>query len=194
MTAEQLERLAILIHEEYVAKQTLRNPNREIEYPTWDRLPPSLKQSNIRQAAAIPDKLSKIGCYLGTDGGSEWEVDSFTEDEIEYLAEYEHELWAREREENGWILAPEKNSAKKETPSMVPYAELTEDIKELDRDAIRNIIPLTRKLGLQVFRSARGVGDRDENKTKNKTTVGALIASNRTGRSEPWNCSTHSRC
>jgi hypothetical protein len=170
MTPEQLEHLAILIHEEYVAKQTLRNPNHDIKYPTWEHLPPSLKQSNIRQAAAIPDKLSRIGCHLGTDGQPAWQVDSFTEDEIECLAEYEHELWVRERGKNGWILASEKNNAKKETPFMVPYAELTEDIKELDRDAIRNIIPLTRGIGLKVFRSASGVGDQDKNRDNARDT------------------------
>jgi hypothetical protein len=192
MTPEQAERLAILIHEDYYAKQALRGLSQEIKYPTWESLPPTLKRSNLRQATTIPDKLNRIGCYLGTadqPGQSEQpgrtdqpgrpeqpgrtdqpgqpgqEVDSFSEEEIERLAEYEHELWTKEREGNGWVLAPEKDSAKKETPFMVAYDELTEDIKELDRDAVRNIIPLVRKIGLKVLRSI------PEDQNENQDTV-----------------------
>ncbi|MDR1184990.1 MAG: hypothetical protein LBK67_09365 [Coriobacteriales bacterium] len=156
MTPEQLERLAILIHKNYTARQALRGLGQKIKYPTWESLPPTLKNSNFRQAATIPDKLNKIGCYLEADDQPGQDVDSFTEEEIERLAEYEHELWVKEREESGWVLAPEKDDAKKETPFMVSYDELTDDIRELDRDTVRNIIPLVHKVGLKVFRLAPG--------------------------------------
>jgi hypothetical protein len=170
---DELERLARLIHEDYVRTQQERNPGVELEFPEWDSLTPSLKYSNIRQAATISDKLNRIGCYLGkahvadedgTPGGSDAPggsgtgqgsaepVGAFTHDEVEYLAEYEHELWVKERLESGWVYGPEKDVMQKTSPYLVPYSELSEDIKQLDRDTILNIIPLAARVGLAVYR------------------------------------------
>jgi hypothetical protein len=149
---DQLEKLAQMIHEDYVRTQLERNPGENIEYPTWDSLPPSLKYSNIRQAAAIPDKVSRINCYLDDDESRGEEVLAITAEEVELLAIYEHDLWVEERLESGWTFGATKNTKKKQTPYLVPYADLTEEIKELDRDTIRNIIPLANAVGLQVYR------------------------------------------
>ena len=45
-----------------------------------------------------------------------------------------------------------KNAELKITPYLVPYEELTEDIKELDRDTIRGIPSLLHSVGLEVFK------------------------------------------
>jgi hypothetical protein len=34
---------------------------------------------------------------------------------------------------------------------IVPYEELTEEIKDYDRDTVRNMIPLINSVGLKVF-------------------------------------------
>jgi hypothetical protein len=52
------------------------------------------------------------------------------------------------------VFGVEKDVEKKESPYMVPYDALTEEIKELDRDTIRNIIPLVETVGLRVYRIA----------------------------------------
>jgi hypothetical protein len=153
---DQLESLAIMIHEDYVAKQLERNPDQQPEFPTWESLPPSMKYSNIRQAAAISDKLKRINCYLGSDFQKGQVVTSFTDAEIEYLAEYEHGLWVKEREESGWKYNEVRDTRLKKSPYLVPYHELAEDIKELDRDTIRNIVPLVEAVGLKVFKAKQG--------------------------------------
>jgi hypothetical protein len=183
---EQLENLAIMIHEDYVAKQIERNPTQAVEYPTWDSLPPSMKFSNIRQAAAIDDKLSKINCRLDAKQKSGETVTAFSTEEIEYLAIYEHDLWVRERIESGWVFGPVKDTRKKESPYLVPYNELSEEIKELDRDTIRNILPLADAVGLAVYRvSANGqdiksndttAPPRKANATSEDTTVTRIEA------------------
>jgi hypothetical protein len=150
----QLESLAIMIHKDYIAKQAKRRPGQQLEFPTWESLPPSMKYSNIRQAAAIGDKLKRIDCYLGSDSQEGRVVRSFTDQELEKLAEYEHELWVKERKDGGWEYDEEKDTKRKKSPYLVSYHELTEDIKELDRDTIRNIVPLAEAVGLKVFRGA----------------------------------------
>jgi hypothetical protein len=171
---DHLERLAQMIHEDYISKQLERHPEQNLEYESWDSLPPSMKYSNVRQAASIPDKLSKIRCYLkekdsskddaqdGTqdaiaEGVAAEEVEAFSEQELEFLAQYEHELWVTERTESGWTFGAVKDTEKQISPYLVPYHELSEEIKELDRDTIRNIISLVNAVGYGVYRARETV-------------------------------------
>lgn len=146
--ADSIELIARKIHEDYNAKQLERHPNTPLAYPSWESLPDTLKYSNIRQAHSIGDKLSKIGCCICTAGKEP--IYQLTSDEIELLAEYEHEQWVEERTRNGWKYGEEKNTDQKLSPYLLPYQSLTEEIKDLDRDTIRNLEPLLRSIGLAI--------------------------------------------
>lgn len=143
--------LAKLIHDDY--NRHLMEEGIEIKYPTWDSLPDDLKFSNIRQAQNMPLKLDDIGCYIGDGQGAEV-VESFTEDEITIMSMKEHELWVDEREMNGWVYGPKKDVARKISDCIVPWDFLSEEMKEYDKNASRNIIPLVEKIGLKVCRRA----------------------------------------
>lgn len=41
---------------------------------------------------------------------------------LEAMAENAHDMWARERQSEGWTYGPERNDQLLETPDMVPYA------------------------------------------------------------------------
>ena len=41
---------------------------------------------------------------------------------------------------------------KKLSPYLIPYDELPEDVRQMDRDAIDNILPLFHEIGLRVYR------------------------------------------
>lgn len=71
-------------------------------------------------------------------------------DEIEMMAELEHIAWMNERIFRGWVPG-ERDAGAKTTPYLVPYADLPEDAKELDRDAIRSIPILAERTGLAVY-------------------------------------------
>lgn len=148
---EYIELMASKIHEKYIMKQKKEYPDREPEYPTWESLPESLKYSNIRQARDISSKLGMIGCFLA-EGSDKPPVDEFSIQEIEYLAEIEHHLWVDERLSTGWTYSENKDVKRKKSPYLKPYDELPEKIKDLDRDTIRNIIPLVSEVGLHVYR------------------------------------------
>ena len=148
---EYIELIASEIHEKYNEKQKKEYPERKAAYPTWESLPETLKYSNIRQARDIVSKLDQIDCFL-SEQSDKLPVTAFTEKEIEFLAEVEHHLWVDERRSTGWIYAEEKDVKQKKSPYIKPYVDLPEEIKELDRDTIRNIIPLVSEVGLLVFR------------------------------------------
>ena len=149
--SDLIERMARQIHADYNRVQLQRHPEKPLEYPTWDDLPDSLKHSNIRQAQTITEKLQQIGCYV--DSGEKGTPYVLTGDDIEYLARYEHDLWAAERRASGWEQGEEKDAKRKITPYLVPYDDLTEEIKELDRDVIRNIPKLLATVGLAIYKA-----------------------------------------
>ena len=51
----------------------------------------------------------------------------------EEIAENVHKVWADGRIREGWSYGPERSDAKKETPTLVPYASLPEFEKDYDR-------------------------------------------------------------
>jgi len=51
----------------------------------------------------------------------------------EVLAENAHDVWAMERQSEGWTFGPKRDDQKLQTPDMVPYAQLSETEKQYDR-------------------------------------------------------------
>ncbi len=147
------EVLARAIHAEYVEEQGRQgatagtNPS----LVSWGQLPGSLKESNRDQGAHIGAKLAAIGCGVAPLG--DWDADpvTFTDVELERLAEMEHERWEAQRRRDGWTLGPKDIDARL-SPFLVPWVRLDDDIKELDRQAVRNIPGLLARAGYQVVR------------------------------------------
>ena len=68
----------------------------------------------------------------------------------EKLAENVHEVWSKGRIEQGWKYGKKRDDAKKETPCLVPYAELSEEEKDYDRNTARETLKLIIKLGYKI--------------------------------------------
>lgn len=51
----------------------------------------------------------------------------------EELAENAHEVWAMERQSEGWTYGPKRDDYKLQTPDMIPYAQLPDTEKQYDR-------------------------------------------------------------
>lgn len=73
----------------------------------------------------------------------------------EAIAENAHEIWAENRKAEGWTYGPERNDALKQTPDMVPYAQLPESEKHYDREMAMQTISLMRKLGYDIIKNHR---------------------------------------
>lgn len=70
----------------------------------------------------------------------------------EKIAENVHDVWAVGRIKEGWTYGPVRDDAKKETPCLVPYAELPDNEKNFDRSTALETIKLILKLGYRIER------------------------------------------
>ena len=68
----------------------------------------------------------------------------------EQIAENVHEVWAASRMAQGWTYGPVRDDAKKETPCLVPYADLPEEEKAYDRDTAMETLKLIVSLGYDI--------------------------------------------
>lgn len=167
------EVIARAIHEDYTENQKRAGENARTNpsLVDWDELPDTLKESNRHQAAHIEVKMKAIGC--GIQPLNDWEAASFRFEpgEIELLAELEHQRWMEERLQNGWKYNPgPKDIAKKTSPHIVPYEELSWELKELDRNMIRNLPSFLARAGFQIYRR-NGNGQKSKpDRTDNDTT------------------------
>ena len=70
----------------------------------------------------------------------------------EAIAENAHEIWAKNRRDQGWSYGPERNDQKKETPDMIPYCNLPESEKLYDREMAMQTLKLVKKLVFEIVK------------------------------------------
>jgi hypothetical protein len=146
------ERLAEAIHERYLADQRGRKAADDPSMQPWDRLDSGLKKSNRKQADQIQEMLRRVRCGLYPaveEGALPYE---FTPEEVELLAEMGHERWVSERGAEGWVYGEARDVDAKISPHLLPWGELTEELKEYDREAVRGIPEFLAKAGFEVYR------------------------------------------
>ena len=81
---------------------------------------------------------------------SEVELPSDINSLVELIAKNVHDVWAKQRIEEGWTYGEVKDSIKKTTPCLVPYEELPEEEKEYDRKTAMETLKLVVKLGYRI--------------------------------------------
>ncbi|MCM1111174.1 MAG: RyR domain-containing protein [Clostridium sp.] len=69
---------------------------------------------------------------------------------IEEMARNVHEVWARNRINDGWTWGPVRDDATKKHPCLVPYDQLPESEKEYDRATSQETLKLILKLGFHI--------------------------------------------
>lgn len=70
----------------------------------------------------------------------------------EAIAENAHDVWAAERQAQGWTYGPQRDDQKKETPCMVAYSQLPDSEKKFDREMAMNTLKLLSKLGYDIVK------------------------------------------
>lgn len=68
----------------------------------------------------------------------------------EQIAENVHEVWAAARIAQGWTYGPVRDDDKKQTPCLVPYADLPEVEKDYDRNTAMETLKLIVSLGYDI--------------------------------------------
>lgn len=71
---------------------------------------------------------------------------------VEKMSEKVHDVWAKNRVEQGWTYGEARNDVLKQHPCLVPYAELSEDEKNYDRHTSIETLKLILSLGFKISR------------------------------------------
>jgi hypothetical protein len=145
-----LERMAQAIHERYLRNQRGHKPADDPAMQSWNDLPESLRHSDRQQARHIVVSLQGIGCQVRPVRAKP-AIFAFTAEEVETLAAQEHARWVTERRAAGWVVGP-RDVAHRTTPYLVPYADLPEEVKEWDRQAVRGFPDILAVAGLEIYR------------------------------------------
>lgn len=71
---------------------------------------------------------------------------------LEALAKNVHDIWARERINQGWTYGKKMDDVKKHHPRLVPYEKLPEEEKVYDRNTSLETLKLVLKLGYIIIK------------------------------------------
>jgi len=142
ITKSGIDKLARMIHNDYLDKEKAKGTfdaslasNHE-----WGCLNEHDKNQNRNQADHLRVKLRAIAKQNIPASEAPFDFDQLKEPEIvERLSEMEHLRWMALKMLNGFKLGKKKDNDRKLHPNIIPYAELSEEDKQKDRDTIQNI-------------------------------------------------------
>lgn len=72
------------------------------------------------------------------------------EPRLETLARNNHDVWAEGRIAEGWRYGPKLNRDTREHPSLVPYEQLPESEKDVDRATVTQTLKAILALGFRI--------------------------------------------
>ena len=146
---EHREKLACETHEEHRKNRSSSLLPKEPVLMDWDKLPTSIKASNYQQIDHIEAKLARVGLKLQKVESRNIVLFDFQPEQIEELAMMEHARWNVERLLDGWTLG-ERDPANKISPYLVPWNELSPDVRQWDKDTITKLPRRLKKLGYEI--------------------------------------------
>ena len=140
------------VHEDYVKNQHQRS--KQPNLLPWELLREDFRHSNRHQAACAVEILRQNGFMVESTDLPADQIPGpiFEETEIETMAEREHGRWNVERLNQGWRWAEKKDEERKLSPYLVPWAKLSEAIRDYDRAAVRIWHRVLAQAGLVVKR------------------------------------------
>ena len=143
------EQLARALHAGYL-EDFGRPPTQESHKP-WEKLAETYKADNRRHAEEIGDKLALIRAII-VPASSNLPPFTLDPDEVEDLAQKEHERWMRGRRQAG--VGYGLNRTDTTHPDMLPWRKLDPEVQEKDRSFIRTLPDLLAGEDLAIVRRA----------------------------------------
>jgi len=104
------------------------------------------KEQNRSNARDIQNKLASIGYEIVPARGNQTPA-KFTSEEVEKLAKVEHKRWIKQKLTQGWKYANKSDKAKKEHRDILPWEQLSKEVKDKDRVLVRGIPRILGKAG-----------------------------------------------
>ena len=148
------EKLAPVIHGNF--SNHLKESGTKLYYDeVYSKLPEDIKSDNRAAALRIPKILALVGLYVLPKESPFPEADleyvrNALDENIELLAEAEHDGWVDWKFQNGWSYGKEKDPTRKRHNRLVPYDKLPDDEKEKDRKSIRDYPEMIRIAGHKI--------------------------------------------
>lgn len=149
---DAMEQMAMANHVQHVIEQIGKKDPSDPTMQPWEKLPENFKESSRNQVRQIPEKLQRIGFDIMPFVEKPEKRFEFTEEQVEILAEMEHERFVDERLKNGWVYGSPRDPVKKISPYLVPWSELTEEVKDWDRNPVRKIPDRLEACGLEIYK------------------------------------------
>ncbi len=155
-----LEKLAEAYHELFCENRRrdgwtfdpVRN-DKEKKHPLlvpYFQLPEHYKESNRLTVRRIPTKLAAVG--YGVTSLTNDSPQQFTPEEIEKLAQLEHETWMADKHARGFSVGDPTEKEPLRNPYLVEWKDLPEPVREIDRDLSRYIPVILHRAGLSIRR------------------------------------------
>jgi len=122
----------------------------------YESLSAEIKEDNRVAAERIPKILELIGIEVSRDPVenpvSAREVRKLIDENMEMMAEAEHEGWMEQKLANGWVYGEKRDNERKIHPALIPYGSLHEEDKEKDRNSIRSYPDIVKLAGFRFGR------------------------------------------
>lgn len=155
------ELLARAKHQDYLAQERTQRkrqlaaglvPEPNPSAVPWPEAPRWLRESNRAFADAVGARLADLGAELVPLEGPPPPISELiSEERVLELAVLEHERWMADKLAHGWTYAPgAKDDEARTHPSLVPFAQLPDDEKRKDVDAVRVIPKLLARMGYAI--------------------------------------------
>ena len=124
LEGESLEKLAEAAHEVYRESLAGKAKAPEAAKLPYARLPAYLQDQNRENVRDIYRKLIATG-YTLTPARSNEPPFNFPGEDLERLAEMEHERWLAAKVATGWRYGPRRNPKTKANPAILPWRKLS---------------------------------------------------------------------
>jgi hypothetical protein len=145
------EAIAEAIHDHYLKERGAASPDSPAERP-WNELAEAFRKSNRSQADDLMRKLERVDCGFRSAGRNGPARFAFDKNEIEMLAELEHERWKKEKEAAGYSWGAARDDLRRTHPDLVPWKDLAEETRSHNRETVAAIPDVLARARFEVYR------------------------------------------
>ena len=151
---DQWESAAKAIHAAFLEEN--RHKRVDPACKDWKDLDATYRISNKLQAAYIEPILRRHGFGVRATSGAEpaptpKDVMERLESQVDAMAEMEHGRWIVDRLRDGWVHGEKRSLEHKTHPDLVPWEQLDDDVREYDRQAVREFPRVLAAIGLEIY-------------------------------------------
>jgi RyR domain len=143
------EALARALHETYLRDREAAGERRgsTAALTTWDLLPEEFRESSRRSADGLREAFHERGYELA-DSTADGTGVALADEDFEAVAVRLHERWVDERTATGWRHGTPRDDVRRIHPDLVPWTELSDARREIDRGLVRSFPEALRAAGL----------------------------------------------